>query len=123
MDGCSAGFSSEERAKFLEDGLDTALERIEQESMLRSANIDNLVMCPFCPFAAECCPVEENREFCCQNPECEIVSCRLCRLESHVPLSCDEAAKQRGYSARQQIEEAMSAAMIRKCNKCKMPSS
>ncbi|KAL7786343.1 hypothetical protein V8C37DRAFT_296115 [Trichoderma ceciliae] len=121
LDGCSAGFSSEERAKFLDNGLAAALERIEQETMLRSANLDNLVMCPFCPFAAECSSVEEDKEFHCQNSDCEIVSCRLCKAETHVPLSCDEAVQERGCSARQQIEEAMSAAMIRKCNKCGTP--
>ncbi|KAH6608375.1 hypothetical protein Trco_001721 [Trichoderma cornu-damae] len=116
INGCSAVFSSVDSARFLDDGLVTALDRIEQEAVLRSANIDNLAACPFCPFAAECRPVEEDREFRCQDPDCGIVSCRLCKTETHVPLSCAEAAEKMGNSARQQIEEAMSAAMIRKCN-------
>lgn len=120
LDGCSAGFSPGERSRFLDEGLATALDRIEQDAMLRSANIDGLVTCPFCVFAAICGPVEESREFPCQNPDCAVVSCRLCKSESHVPLSCEEAAQKVGISARHQIEEAMSAALIRKCNKCKM---
>lgn len=119
MDDCSAGFSRDERGKFLNDHLVEALDRIEQEEVLRLAAIDNLATCPFCPFAAEYPDVEIDREFRCLNPKCEIVSCRICRAETHVPLSCDEAAKENGMSARKHIEEAMSAAMIRRCNKCK----
>lgn len=45
----------------------------------------------------------------------------MCKLESHIPKSCDEFAKENGLSIRRQIEEAMSAALIRKCNKCATP--
>lgn len=36
----------------------------------------------------------------------------------HVPLTCEEAVREHGFSARRTIKEAMSAAMIRRCNKC-----
>jgi TRIAD3 protein (E3 ubiquitin-protein ligase RNF216) len=98
-----------------------ALERNEQEAVLRMAGIENLESCPFCPYAAEYPPVEINKEFRCEAPDCEKVSCRLCKLESHIPKSCDEFAKENGLSIRRQIEEAMSAALIRKCNKCSTP--
>lgn len=119
MDGCHAGFSTAERRKFIDEKLGAALDRIEQEAVIRMANLDNLVTCPFCPYAAECPSVEIDKEFRCMNPECEVTSCRLCNNVTHVPKSCDEAAREQGYSARRRIEEAMSAAMIRKCNKCK----
>jgi len=119
MDGCTAGFSRDQRDTFLDNKLIIALDRIEQEAVLRMAGIENLETCPFCPFAAECPPVEINREFTCQNPECEMVSCRMCRRETHIPKTCDEAVKDAGVSARRVIEEAMSAALIRTCNKCK----
>jgi hypothetical protein len=119
MDGCTGGFSPDQRDIFLDENLATALERIEQEAVLRLAGIENLETCPFCPFAAEYPPIEVNKEFRCQKPDCEIVSCRLCRRETHIPKSCQEAALEDGHSARRVIEEAMSAAMIRKCNKCK----
>ncbi|KAG4431417.1 hypothetical protein IFR05_013098 [Cadophora sp. M221] len=118
---CSAGFSLDQRAQFLDDNTRVALERNEQESNLRLAGIENLESCPFCPFAAEYPPVEVDREFRCQAPDCEKISCRLCKLESHIPKSCEENAKENGLSIRRQIEEAMSAAMIRKCNKCGTP--
>lgn len=120
-DGCTGGFSVSQRRLFLDDKLTAALDRIEYEVVLRLSGIENLEKCPFCPFAAEYPPVEVDREFRCGNEECQAVSCRLCRDHTHIPQSCEEAAKDRGLSARQQIEEAMSAALIRKCNKCHTP--
>jgi E3 ubiquitin-protein ligase RNF216 len=121
MDGCEGGFSNDQRAEFLETKTMIALERNEQEAMLRMAGIENLASCPFCPYAAEYPPVEIDKEFRCQAPDCEKTSCRLCKLESHIPKSCEEFAKENGLSVRRQIEEAMSAALIRKCNKCGTP--
>lgn len=88
---------------------------------MRLAGIENLASCPFCPYAAEYPPVEIDKEFRCEAPECEKVSCRLCKLESHIPKSCQEHAKEVGLSIRRQVEEAMSEALIRKCNKCRTP--
>lgn len=121
MDGCTAGFSVSMKSQFLDEKALVALDRNEQEEMLRMAGIENLASCPFCPFAAEYPPVEEDRLFRCQAPDCEKVSCRLCKLESHIPKTCEESAKDNGLSVRRQIEEAMSAAVIRKCNKCGTP--
>lgn len=63
-------------------------------------------------------PLEEDKEFRCLKPECKVVSCRSCRQETHVPKTCEEAGLERGHSARHAIEEAMTAALVRKCNKC-----
>lgn len=121
MDDCTGHFHPSERKSYLDNKTIAALDRIEQDAALREANIENLASCPFCPYAAECPPVEEDREFRCQNPECLTVSCRLCSRVTHVPQTCDEAAADNKVSARHQIEEAMSAALIRKCNKCGFP--
>ncbi|CZT51849.1 uncharacterized protein RSE6_13058 [Rhynchosporium secalis] len=120
-DKCSASFSHDQRSQFLDDNIRVALERNEQEAMLRLAGIENLESCPFCPFAMEYPDVEIDREFRCQAPDCEKISCRLCRVESHIPKTCAEHSKENGLSIRRLIEEAMSAAMIRKCNKCGTP--
>ncbi|KAL0768779.1 hypothetical protein CaCOL14_008087 [Colletotrichum acutatum] len=119
-DGCDAGFAHKERAKFINDQLNQALDRIESEANLRMADIDGLETCPFCPYAAEYPPVDINKEFKCENPDCQVVSCRLCREETHIPRTCEEAAGDSAEGARRQIEEAMSSALIRKCNKCGM---
>ncbi|KAH6673991.1 hypothetical protein F5X68DRAFT_41181 [Plectosphaerella plurivora] len=120
-DGCSGGFSVSQRRRFLDDKLTAALDRIECEAVLCLAGLDDLERCPFCPFAAEYPSIEEDKEFRCGSDKCGIVSCRLCKQETHVPKSCEEVSKEKGMSARRQIEEAMSAAMIRKCNKCSTP--
>jgi len=120
-DACSASFAPSQRSLFLDDAMMLSLDRLEQEAMLRMAGIENLASCPFCPFAAEYPPVEEDKEFRCQNAECQMVSCRLCQKESHIPKTCAEAADDCGLSARRQVEEAMSAALIRRCNKCSTP--
>ncbi|KAH7150487.1 hypothetical protein B0J13DRAFT_620794 [Dactylonectria estremocensis] len=121
MDGCEAGFCQAQRIKFLDKKLTKALDRIEQEAVLRMAGIDNLASCPFCPFAAEYPSIEINREFRCENPTCQVISCRLCEAETHLPKTCAEAALENGVPARRGIEEAMSSALIRKCNKCNTP--
>lgn len=121
MDSCEATFSHEQKMQFLDEKSWIALDRNEQEAVLRMAGIENLESCPFCPFAAEYPPVEEERLFRCQAPNCEMISCRLCKRESHIPKTCEESAKERGLSVRRQIEEAMSAALIRKCNRCGTP--
>jgi len=119
MDGCESGFSRVQQDRFIDAKMRLALDRIEQEAVLRLASLADLETCPFCPFAAECPPIDVDKEFRCQNKECLEVSCRLCRKATHIPKSCREVEVESGLSARRQIEEAMSAAMIRNCNKCK----
>ncbi|KAI1336936.1 hypothetical protein F5Y15DRAFT_191612 [Xylariaceae sp. FL0016] len=121
MDGCTAGFSHKQRALFLPRKLRTALDRIEAETVLRLAGIENLETCPFCPYAAEYPPVEVDKEFRCDGPQCQQVSCRLCRKETHIPMTCAEAFEDRGLDTRHELEEAMSKALIRTCNTCANP--
>jgi E3 ubiquitin-protein ligase RNF216 len=121
-DGCSAGFSMAQKALFLDEKLTTALDRIETEEVLRMAGIENLETCPFCPNAAEYPPVEVDKEFHCDNPSCLQVSCRLCRRPTHIPKTCAEDEADRGLDARHTLEEAMSEALIRRCNKCENPA-
>ena len=121
MDGCSATFSHTQREKFLDEGLTKAIDRLEMEAVLNIANVAGLTTCPFCPYAAEYPEIVQggDTDFYCQRPGCLEVSCRLCKRTSHQSKTCQEAAKGKGKSARKNIEEAMSDAMIRRCNKCK----
>ncbi|KFY16531.1 hypothetical protein V492_01267 [Pseudogymnoascus sp. VKM F-4246] len=120
-DVCEASYSYEQRQIFLDAKLTTALDRIEAETVLRLAGIENLASCPFCPYAAEYPPVEVERLFKCELESCAKVSCRLCWKESHVPKTCKEHAKDIGLDVRREVEEAMTSAMVRLCNKCKSP--
>lgn len=118
--GCRASFSRLERQRFLDAKSIETLERLQQQDEIRLADLQNLSTCPFCDFAAICPPIEVDKEFRCHNPECEEVSCRLCKLKSHIPLSCDEFKKEHGVSERRVIEEARTEALIRTCGKCKV---
>ena len=119
-DVCSGGFGQGERCKFLEPKLMEALDRLESESAANEAGL-NLAKCPFCPFAAEYPAIGFDTEFHCENYECMKVSCRLCDKVSHLPKTCAEATEDSNRSARLVIEEAMSEALIRACNKCEYP--
>lgn len=116
--GCRSTFSREQRAKFLDEKTIEKLECLQQQDEIRRANLQNLVACPFCDFVAECLPTEIDREFRCHNPECEEVSCRLCKAKTHVPLSCEEFKRNNGVSERRIIEEARTEALVRTCGKC-----
>ena len=117
---CPATFSREQRKCFLDEKTIEKLERLQQQDEIRKANLLNLGHCPFCDFVAICPTVEEDREFRCANPDCEEISCRLCKLKSHIPLSCEEYQKECGVSERRIIEEARTEALIRTCKKCKI---
>ncbi len=119
-DVCDASFSRTERRRFLDDKCLEALERIQQQAELKQAGLDGLTGCPFCDFAAICPPVEIDKEFQCRNTDCEKVSCRICKLESHVPMSCDEWKRENRISERHILEEARTAALLKKCPKCQV---
>lgn len=116
--GCNASFSRMERKRFLDGKTMEKLDRLQQQTDLREANLANLESCPFCDFAAICPPIEFDKEFRCSNPECEIVSCRKCRLITHIPLTCEESKKEHGISERHLIEEARTMALLKICPKC-----
>lgn len=120
---CKAGFSPTGLAEIIGTALVKKLDDLRQRDELDKAGIEGLEECPFCNFKAICPPLEEDREFRCMGPDCGKTSCRLCKLESHVPRTCEEITKERGVDARHQIEEAMTKAIVRICpnSRCKMP--
>ncbi|KAH1361359.1 hypothetical protein KXX33_004588 [Aspergillus fumigatus] len=118
--GCQAGFPRSEIKEVLGSSIMAKLDALQQQDEISRANIEGLESCPFCEFKAICPPVEEDREFRCCNPSCEVVSCRLCKDVTHVPRTCEEAKKDRGISERHLVEEAMSEALIRNCPRCKL---
>ncbi|KAF2145429.1 uncharacterized protein K452DRAFT_315676 [Aplosporella prunicola CBS 121167] len=117
--GCPAIFARAQLQNFLDEKTFEVLERFQQQEDLRLAGLDDMEECPFCDFKMICLPKEVDREFRCQHPDCKIVSCRLCRMETHVPLTCEQASKDKKVDVRHLVEEAMTAALVRECNKCK----
>jgi TRIAD3 protein (E3 ubiquitin-protein ligase RNF216) len=118
--GCQAGFPRSEINEVLGSSMMAKLDALQQQDEISRASIEGLESCPFCEFMAICPPVDEDREFRCCNPSCEVVSCRLCKDVTHVPQTCEEAKKDRGISERHLVEEAMSEALIRNCPRCKV---
>lgn len=117
--GCGAPFAKNQLDRLSDKQLVGKLAQLQQEKDIRDAGLDDLEDCPFCEYKAIMPPIEEDFEFRCANPECEKVSCRRCKAISHVPSSCEEHAKDNKINSRHKIEETMTAAMIRSCNKCK----
>lgn len=118
---CKGTFSRAQLQQVLDVKTFERLEHMQQQQEIAAAGLDFLSECPFCDFKAECPPVDVDKEFRCQNTKCGKTSCRLCNKETHIPLSCEEAKKDGQLSLRHVVEEAMSAALIRKCNNCQRP--
>ncbi|KAI6851343.1 hypothetical protein KC327_g16427 [Hortaea werneckii] len=117
--GCGSGFAPNQLNLLEDKQLLEKFAELEQEEAIRDAGLEDLEECPFCDYKAILPPIEEDFEFRCANPECEQVSCRRCKSISHIPMSCEQYAKENRISSRHKIEEAMTAAMIRSCNRCK----
>ncbi|KAL5003273.1 hypothetical protein BDV10DRAFT_68913 [Aspergillus recurvatus] len=120
VSGCQAPFDRRQLKEVLGLSVMEKLDSLQQEDEIRKAGLEGLEDCPFCSYKAVLPPVEEDREFRCENSTCRVVSCRLCKEKSHIPQTCEEFRKDKGLSERHQVEEAMSNALIRKCPKCQL---
>lgn len=95
-------------------------DRLFSSGRARNVAITNYHLeCPFCDYIEPCHPIDIDREFRCKNEACLRVSCRLCQKDTHLPLTCAQAEKDRKLDARHTLEEAMTEALVRTCNKCK----
>lgn len=118
---CKGTFSRQQLQQVLSNKTFERLEHMQQQQDIAVADLDFLSECPFCDFKMECPPVNEDKEFRCQRTKCGKTSCRLCQKETHIPFTCEEASKDGKLTLRHVVEEAMSAALIRKCNRCRHP--
>lgn len=117
---CKASLSWSAIAKAIDIKTFDRLEFNKQQAEIMAAGLEGLEQCPFCDFKAICDTVDVNPVFACQNPECQVVSCRKCHLESHLPKTCEEHKKENDLTARHRVEEARSDAVMRTCPKCKV---
>ena len=90
--GCTELFPDSEIRRFLDEKSFEGLSKLRTEQELREANLDGMVHCPFCPFAA-IMDDPTDRIFECLNPACGERSCRYCRVKSHHPLTCESTPK------------------------------
>ncbi|KAK9373746.1 uncharacterized protein V1513DRAFT_432495 [Lipomyces chichibuensis] len=119
--GCEGVFVKSEIKRFMPEKLLEVLDKNQQQAELLESGLE-LDQCPLCDFAI-CIENEAEKEFRCQNPECLAVTCRKCGKKSHIPQSCAEyereLAKEDGLTARHQVEEAMTQALLRQCTRCR----
>lgn len=92
-------------------------DRLTEESLCL-AEMDDLVRCPTCDFAAIL--PSEDKVFKCQNTSCLKETCRFCKEDwkEHFGLKCNELEKKEAKNVRLSYEERMTMAKIRKCHKC-----
>ncbi|KAB8760605.1 hypothetical protein FH972_026597 [Carpinus fangiana] len=125
---CRASISDQQlRRCLLPATLDLILEQQLNDDMKQMSNLV-FAECPFCNYKEEVDAAFENRWFTCKNTKCMVVSCRSCLEVAHIPKSCEEVRAERKNSTRDQklgqrhiMEEAMTEALMRKCNQCKTP--
>ncbi|GAA6060626.1 hypothetical protein JCM10212_006377 [Sporobolomyces blumeae] len=123
MTTCSAAFAPASYKKWMPDKLRETLERLETEKTVEMAfeGVEGFEKCPFCPFA---CFIENENERlirCLRGEECGKVSCRKCKKEDHLPMTCEEADLEARMGGVHAVEDAMSTALIRSCPKCQAP--
>lgn len=121
MDGCTASFSKDQRDIYLSTSSMALLDKLEMAAAIQAAGLDDFETCTKCDWGAIYPSTDVNRVFTCEAEGCKHQSCRLCKQDAHIPKTCEEASKERGLNIRLVIEEAMSDALIRKCNKCTTP--
>lgn len=124
-DPCEKPFIQSQLELIRRENLLEKLAKLQQLQDVQEAGLGDLAECPFCDYKAIYPPIEDNFEFQCENEDCQILSCRRCNHTSHVPLSCQEfeiaRSKDTALTQRHKVEEAMTAALVRTCNKCKKP--
>ncbi|PYH43976.1 E3 ubiquitin-protein ligase RNF216 [Aspergillus saccharolyticus JOP 1030-1] len=118
--GCQAQFDRHGLRHALGKKIMDKLDALQQQDEIQQAGLQGLESCPFCDYHAICPPVEEDREFYCLNPDCEVISCRMCKEKSHVPSSCEDAKTDKRLPYRHRVEEALSDALMRTCPQCKV---
>lgn len=125
ISGCKANFLQSDLRLVLPAKLFDLYERLAQREVLKAAKLQGLEECPFCDWA---CIVETSKEedplFVCNNGDngCGVQSCRRCKNKYRPRRECclgengtdtiDEHAR------RLAIEEAMTAALTRRCLQC-----
>lgn len=120
MSGCQELFTDGVLAGILTASAMSLYHRLRQMKDLEMAGIDGLESCPHCPFAVVIDNPNEKL-FRCLNPECLKVTCRKCKRPDHIPKRCEEVEEAFKLDNRHAVEEAMSAALMRRCPKCAKP--
>ncbi|KAL7419892.1 hypothetical protein Q5752_005808 [Cryptotrichosporon argae] len=118
--GCRADFAQRELRRILPTKLLGLYERLKQARDIELAGLAGLKNCPYCPYAMVIDNPDEKL-FQCRNEECRKVTCLQCGKPDHIPKSCQEMEADVKLDHRHAVEEAMSAALMRRCPQCSKP--
>ncbi|EDO43053.1 predicted protein [Nematostella vectensis] len=115
---CNSSFPLSQLKKTLPENILSKYEDRLQEEALSLAEMEDLVRCPSCEFAAVL--PSGNKVFKCLNQKCGKETCRHCKenWSDHFGLKCSEIEKKGEKDLRISYEERMTMAKIRKCHKC-----
>ena len=116
-DNCSGTFRQTELERSLSKRALLKWNEASFQQAMEAAGLTNIAKCPKCEFQAEL--PETEMVFHCPAQGCGFESCRKCGEEAHVPLKCSEVEKKREMEGRNNVEEAMTAALKRECPTCK----
>jgi TRIAD3 protein (E3 ubiquitin-protein ligase RNF216) len=103
-DGCDAQLVPAEVRQFVPPKTITLLDKIQQEKELELAGLGGLEKCPFCVEYAVIIDNPDERLFRCEKLDCLKVSCRLCKKEGHLGISCAEAEKENSLPSLHAVE-------------------
>ncbi|PFH45453.1 hypothetical protein AMATHDRAFT_9204 [Amanita thiersii Skay4041] len=122
--GCSLLFPESELRRVLPRKLMDLYDRLKQQKEIQEADLEGLEECPFCDWKCVIdVDVTVEKLFRCGNLDggCGAVTCRQCKRPDHLPKRCQEVDEEKVLNGQHAIEEAMSAALMRTCPKCKKP--
>ncbi|XP_071482028.1 E3 ubiquitin-protein ligase RNF216-like [Diadema antillarum] len=113
-DGCDSVFPRSQLEKTLSSEILAKYDERVVEESIQLAEVDNLLRCPNCNYAAVL--DADHKIFSC--PECHEETCRDCKepWKDHFGLACDEVKKQ--SKLRLTYHERMTEAKVRTCYKC-----
>jgi hypothetical protein len=116
---CTSGFRDEQLKKNLPTKTWEKYCELQHIAVAQQAGLgDAMSECSKCGFKAYV--PETQILFECPVKDCLFISCKRCGREPHIPLRCEEVKqKKRQDEGRLKIEEALSAAKMRECPKCK----
>ncbi len=115
-DGCHGFFPDSMIQAAVSDKVFAKYSEALTRDALKAADINDIVNCHNCQLQVSL-PIDCGIVLVC--PDCRAETCRLCGEEAHIPLKCSEVEKKSETEARLKVEEAMTAARIRECPKCK----
>ncbi|KAM9780662.1 E3 ubiquitin-protein ligase RNF216 [Neosynchiropus ocellatus] len=116
--GCPCAFPVCELEKVLPENILCKYYERQAEEAVAATCADELVRCPFCNFPALL--DKQMFLFSCPNPRCRKESCRKCHVQwnQHVGKTCEQVLERDEIRMRVLFEERMTAARVRKCDKC-----